>query len=54
MRRLLFGEFVERIVLNDLDAGVAAFWRSSLEQSADFVRLILAADLTVDEWQRQR
>jgi DNA adenine methylase len=51
---LLFGEFVQRIVLNDLDAGVAAFWRSSIEQTEAFVQLILAADLTIDEWRRQR
>jgi DNA adenine methylase len=52
--RLLLDEFVEEIVLNDLDAGIAAFWRSVFGRTEDLARLVEGAKVTVDEWHRQR
>jgi DNA adenine methylase len=42
------------VVLNDLDAGVAAFWRCVFQETEDLARLIEEATVTVDEWHKQR
>ena len=52
--RLLYDEYVERIVLNDLDPGIAALWRSVFRYSEELERRILRCRVTVDEWHRQR
>ncbi|HVW16906.1 MAG TPA: DNA adenine methylase, partial [Solirubrobacteraceae bacterium] len=52
--RLLFDEYVEQVVLNDLNPGIAAFWRAILEDTDSFLDLIADADLSVEEWHRQR
>lgn len=52
--RLLANEEVRFAHINDLDPGVAAFWRSLFSSTEDFVQLILGADLSVDEWYRMR
>lgn len=52
--RLLYDEYVERIVLNDLDPGVAALWRSVFCRPAELERRILRCRVTIPEWRRQR
>jgi len=39
-------------VLNDLDAGVAAFWRSVFTATNDLARMIEKAEVTVEAWHR--
>jgi DNA adenine methylase len=51
--RLLFDEYVDEIVLNDLNPGIAAFWRAVFFETADLLDLLGACDVTVDEWHRQ-
>jgi DNA adenine methylase len=51
---LLFLEKVDRIVINDLDPAIFAFWKAVTEETAWFVEQILNCELTVDEWRRQR
>lgn len=51
---LLTQEYVDEVVLNDLDPGVAAFWRCVLEHSNDLLRLIRTTTPSLDEWHRQR
>lgn len=50
--RLLYDEYVDHIVLNDLDAGVAAFWRSVFTATKDLARMIETADVTIPAWNR--
>lgn len=50
--RLVYDEFVESIVLNDLDPGVAAFWRAVLAHTTEFVERVLSCEVTVEEWYR--
>ncbi len=52
--RLLCDEYVDEIVLNDLDAGVAAFWRSVFRRTEELAQLIEHAQVTVDAWHAQR
>lgn len=51
---LLYGEHVERVVLNDADPCVYAFWHAVLHRKNDFVRRLRAVPLSIDEWRRQR
>lgn len=51
---LLLSDVIERLVINDLDPTVAAFWNSIVFQSDDFIRLIEETPITVDEWKKQR
>ena len=51
---LLFGEYIGRLYLNDLDPGVYAFWASLLDDTENLCRLIQEAPLTMPEWHRQR
>lgn len=51
---LLYGGYVSEIHINDIDPGVWSFWLSVLDHTSDLVALIRDANVTVDEWQRQR
>jgi len=51
---LLYSERVSRVLINDIDPRVAAFWRSVTKQSTAFLRLVGQVSLTIDEWRRQR
>jgi DNA adenine methylase len=52
--RLLYDEYVGEVVLNDLDAGIAAFWRSVFRHTEDLARMIERASVTVETWHEQR
>lgn len=51
---LLFGEYVQDVHINDLNASVYAFWRSVLEHTDELCALIETVEVTMDEWYRQR
>jgi len=51
---LLFFGKVERIVINDLDKSIYAFWKSVTEQSERFARKIYGNSVTVAEWEKQK
>ncbi|MEV6908322.1 DNA adenine methylase [Amycolatopsis sp. NPDC051071] len=45
---------VQRIVINDLDPAVHAFWTSLVSEPDRFSERVQKADLTVKEWSRQK
>lgn len=51
---LLLQEYVRKIYINDISAGVAAFWRSVLDNTDALCAAITGASITMDEWYRQR
>ena len=51
---LLYLEYADHIHLNDLDLAVYSFWRSIIDRTEDFLRLIRDTPLTVEEWRKQR
>lgn len=51
---LLFGEHVQRVLINDADAHIHAFWKAALFDTEKFVKLLQTTPATVDEWARQR
>ena len=52
--KLLFEEYVERVVINDADARVRCFWWAVTQRTAEFIELVRTTAVSVDEWQRQR
>ena len=52
--KLLLNDYVSRIVINDLDPAIYSFWFSVLNSTEEFCNLVLNANLTTEEWTRQR
>ena len=50
---LLDGE-VSKIIINDKNKAVYAFWKSVLEHTEDLCRLIKDTSVNIEEWKRQR
>ena len=51
---LLERNAVERVVINDIDCRVAAFWRAITSQTDAFVDRIHQVPVNIDSWHRQR
>lgn len=51
---LLFSERVSRVVFNDKDRCIFAFWRAILNQTEQFLDLLDSTPVTIKEWRRQR
>lgn len=51
---LLRREVVSNLWLNDIDKGIANFWQLVLNQSDLLCGMIENADLTIEEWDRQK
>ena len=52
--RLLYEEYVDRIILNDLHPGVAAFWRAVVDHTDQLVERIRTCELSIDSWHQYR
>lgn len=51
---LVLQEYAQKVYINDISAGVAAFWRSLLDQTDELCALITDTDVTIEEWHRQK
>lgn len=51
---LLYGQYVRRIHINDLDPGVYTFWVAARDRTAELCRRVHDAKLNMREWERQR
>lgn len=51
---LLLHEYVRKVFINDISHGVAAFWRSVLDNTDALCAAISATKVTMTEWHRQR
>jgi DNA adenine methylase len=51
---LLFAGHVKRIIINDADPRIYAFWDVVLNKTERFLKLLRETSLTVEEWERQR
>ena len=52
--RLLVDELVDEIVLNDLNPGIAAFWRAVFASPDELLARLEACSVSVEEWHAQR
>ena len=51
---LLFQEYVDRVIINDLDRSIYAFWHAVLNDTEKLCSRIADTAITVEEWERQR
>jgi len=51
---LLLEGYVSKITINDKDRSIYAFWHSVLNKTSELCKMIENAELTVEEWKRQR
>ncbi|MGV0772901.1 DNA adenine methylase [Mycobacterium syngnathidarum] len=51
---LLAGEHVDLIHINDLNPGIAAFWRCVFNQTKRIVHLVETAEISIDAWHSAR
>jgi DNA adenine methylase len=51
---LLFHEYVSRIHINDVSKPLHAFWKSVLNHTEEFCRLVVKVPLTVAQWDKQK
>lgn len=51
---LLFDGFINRIIINDKDRSIYAFWYSVLNYTDELCNLISNIAITLDEWRRQK
>lgn len=51
---LLMEGFVNKITINDRDRSIYAFWHSVLNKTNELCELISNAELTIEEWKRQK
>jgi DNA adenine methylase len=52
--KLLINKDVERIVINDIDPAIYAFWYSVLYHTDDLCSLIEKTPVTIDQWKKQK
>ena len=50
---LLFNEYVRKIIINDIDRSIYAFWHSIIYRNEEFCRLIEKTPVTVKSWKKQ-
>lgn len=51
---LLFNNVVNKIIINDLDHSIYAFWYSVLYHTEELCRLIQTTDITIENWYIQK
>lgn len=51
---LLFTEYVNTIIINDIDRSIYAFWFSVLNETDKLCKLIREIPVSVEEWEKQR
>lgn len=51
---LLFGEHVDRVLINDADPCIFACWKAILFETDKFLKMLRKTPTTTEEWARQR
>lgn len=51
---LLMNEYASKIIINDIDRSIFAFWHSVLNKTDDLCRLIKDTPVSMDVWDNQR
>lgn len=51
---LLYGEYVQQIILNDLDPCVYAIWNAIMKQKNRLIDMIAETPVSIEEWRLQR
>ncbi len=51
---LLINGYVKEISINDYDRSIYAFWHSILNETTKFCKMIIDADITIENWKHQK
>lgn len=51
---LLLNNFIDQILINDIDAGIYSFWWSVFNDTERLINLINETPITIDSWQEQK
>jgi N6 adenine-specific DNA methyltransferase len=51
---LIINGDVEKIMINDYDKSIYAFWYSVLNYTDDLIQMIIDTDITIEEWYHQK
>ena len=51
---LLFGEYVQSVIINDIDRSIYSFWAATLFQTEALIKKIQDTSITIDEWNVQK
>ena len=51
---LLFNDVVKNVVINDYDYTIYCFWDSVLHKTDELIKMILQADVSIEEWHKQK
>lgn len=51
---LLFNDVVDKVILNDLDRSIYAFWHSILNNIDEFINLVECTPVSINEWYNQK
>lgn len=51
---LLFNNYVEKVIINDIDRSIYSFWYCVLNDTKELCDRINDIDITVEEWEKQR
>lgn len=51
---LLLEGFVNKIVINDKDRSIYAFWHSVLNKTEPLCEMIAKTEITINEWRKQK
>lgn len=52
--QLLADGYVSKLIINDLNPGIAAFWRSVFSNTEAFIAMVTTCNVDVDAWYEQR
>ncbi len=51
---LLLNNFIDRILINDIDAGIYSFWWAVFHDTENLISLISETPVTMDSWEEQK
>ena len=51
---LLFSEWVRDVIINDLDIHIYCFWKSILNDTEIFLKLVKDTKISISEWKKQK
>ena len=51
---LLFGEYASKVVINDYDKSIYAFWYSVLNNNEELCRIIKDTPVNIKQWKKQK
>jgi len=46
--------YIERLLINDLTPGIAAFWRAILNHADEFIQCVESEEISLDSWHRHQ